>query len=178
MANVVRGASSGSPERDAARRADGQVVDLGGTPDKVAVLCAQERLRTILRLSLQADDHDVVEWNHRSGPGDPSVAAIVLDLDSLGHDVPGTLDLLSGWGIDESTSLLFISVYPLDLRLVQWIGSYDVLQPPFSPVVLIERVRRLIRRSAPGPRPGARNGSLIMGDGAEAAPRGEPCVHP
>jgi hypothetical protein len=177
MANVVRRASSGSPERDAACLADGQVVDLGGTPGKVAVLCAQERLRTILRLSLQADDYDVVDWNHRSGPGDPSVAAIVIDLDSLGHDVPGTLDLLCGWGIDESTSLLFISVYPLDFRPAQRIGSYDVLQPPFSPAVLMERVRRLLRSNVSVPRPGAHNGSPIIGNGAEAAPRGEPCVH-
>ena len=116
MAKVVRDASSGSPERDAsARLVDVQVVDAGDAPNKVAVLCAQDRLRTILRLSLQADDHDVVEWNHRSVPDDPSVAVIVIDLDSLGHDVPGMLDLLDTWGVDESTSLLFISVYPLDL---------------------------------------------------------------
>jgi hypothetical protein len=177
MANVVRDASRGSLERDAARLADVQVVDVGDAPDKVAVLCAQDRLRTVLRLSLQADDHDVIEWNHRTAPDDPSVTAIVIDLDSLGRDAPGTLDLLDSWGVDSSTPLLFISVYPLDLRLVQRIGSYDVLQPPFPPAVLIERVRRLVQRSAPVRRPGARNGSPIIGDGAEAAPRGEPCVH-
>ena len=130
MANVVRDASGGSPEQGAVclssmaasddhreSPAAGRAVDPGGVRGKIAVLCAQERLRTILRLSLQADDHDVVEWNHRSAPDDPSVAAIIIDLDSLGHDVLGTLDLLGSWGIDESISLLFISVYPLDLRI-------------------------------------------------------------
>ena len=60
--------------------------------------------------------------------------------------------------------------------VVQRIGPYDDLQPPFSPVVLIERVRRLLRDSTPVPRPGTQNGSPIIGNGAEAAPRGEPCV--
>ena len=61
-------------------------------------------------------------------------------IDSYTTATPGRL---GAWCVDEFTSLLFISVYPLDLRSLQRDGSCDDLQPPFSPIDLSERVRRL-----------------------------------
>jgi hypothetical protein len=140
-----------------------------GLTRKVALLCTQERLRALLQLSLQAADHEVVVWSHLTAPDQPNVDAVVVDLDSLGQNVPDVLDLLGAWGVGESTALLFISVYPLDLRTLHWTGPYDALQPPFAPVSFSDRVRRLLRRGAPPPVPGCRDGRRMSGDGGETA---------
>jgi hypothetical protein len=145
-----------------------------GLTHKVALLCAQERLRTLLQLSLQAADHEVVVWSHLAAPDQPIVDAVVMDLDSLGQDVPGVLDLLGAWGVGESTALLFISVYPFDLRALHRTGSYDALQPPFSPVLLGDRVRRLLRRGSPPTAPGPTDGRRTIGEGAQAPLREGP----
>jgi hypothetical protein len=141
----VLGVGERAPMRKAGcgRSAEARRDNAERVGDTVAILCAQQRLRTILRLALQADDHEVLEWDHRREPADLTVATVVIDLDSLYQDVPGVLRLLGHWGVDEAAALLFIAVYPLDLRSIGWVGPCDALQPPFSPLVLADRVRRL-----------------------------------
>jgi hypothetical protein len=145
-----------------------------GIPYRVALLCAQQRLRTVLRLALQAADYEVVEWHHLTAPSDRFVAAVVVDLDSLGKDVSSALSLLDTWCVDESTSLLFISVYPLDLRSLQRAGPCDELQPPFSPIVLIDRVRHLLRRATLRLVPRSGSGQPGIMDSSGAISPGEP----
>ncbi len=118
---------------------------------QVALLCPEERLRRLLRLSLLTDGYDIVEWGGAVRPPDPWVAAVVADLDSLGRDVPDVLALLGAWGVADETSFLFISVYPLDPRGLPHSGPYDALQPPFSPEELTDRVRHLLDRAATNP---------------------------
>ena len=111
---------------------------------RVAVLCQQARFRLLLRLSLVTAGYEVAEWRTQDAPADPDVAAVVVDLDSLGRDVPGTLALLAAWCIPDAAPVLFISVYPLDLHGLERAGPYAELQPPFSPDALADRVRRLV----------------------------------
>ena len=111
---------------------------------RVAVLCQQARLRVLLRLSLITAGYAVAEWGTKGAPAEPGVDAVVVDLDSLGRDVPGTLALLAAWRVSEAAPVLFISVYPLDLPRLERSGPYGALQPPFSPVALADRVRRLV----------------------------------
>lgn len=115
---------------------------------RIALLCQQSRLRRLLRLSLLTDGYDVVEWASASRPEDPRVDAVVVDLDSLRQGVEGVLTLLREWCIAETTSLLFISVYPLELRALRHDGPYDGLQPPFPPEEIPDRVGRLLKRVA------------------------------
>jgi hypothetical protein len=118
----------------------------------VALLCPQPRLRRILRLALLADDQRVVEWSLDDPTPAASGAAVVADLDSLGLDVVELHEALRGRGIAEGVALLLISVYPLEPAGLDWAGPTNTLQPPFSPQVLAERVRRLldrVPRSAP-----------------------------
>jgi hypothetical protein len=110
----------------------------------VALLCPELRLRRILRLSLLADDQDVVEWSTADVSQKPEVAAVVADLDSLCWDVPALLERLRSWGIGEGVALLLISVYPIDLHGLDRVGPSDSLQPPFSPQTLASRVRHLL----------------------------------
>ena len=151
--------------------------EAGPVGGAVAVLCAQPRLRRILRLSLEGDECVVVEWDHRCGSPDPDVAVVVVDLDSLGQDAPGALDLLGGWGVDDATPVLFISVYPFDAPTLQRAELYDALQPPFSPDVLVDRVLRLLQRSTRSPipireaGPDPANARSILGGGCDAADR-------
>jgi hypothetical protein len=119
-------------------------VQARATAKRVAVLCQQTRLRRLLRLSLVTAGYDVAEWGSQVGPADPDVAAVVVDLDSTGHDVPGALALLASWRVPEAAPVLFISVYPLDLPGLERSGPFAVLQPPFSPDALADWVRRLV----------------------------------
>ena len=128
---------------------------------RVAVLCPQSRLRRLLRLSLLADGYDVVEWSGATRPQDPGVDALVADLDSLRQGVSGVLARLREWCVGEATAVLFISVYPLDLPSLdlQSLGHnrpLDGLQPPFPPMELPDRLRRLLdmaASAAAGPAP-------------------------
>jgi hypothetical protein len=114
---------------------------------RVAVFCPQSRLRRLLRLSLVAGGYDVVEWSSTSQPKDRCIDAIVADLDSLRQAAHGVLTLLREWCIAGTTPLLFISVYPLELRSLGHGGPYDGLQPPFPPEELADRVRRLFEQA-------------------------------
>jgi hypothetical protein len=85
------------------------------------------------------------------------------------------LALLGRWGVSEMTSLLFISVYPLELRELHYGGPYDELQPPFAPEELTGRVGRLVERAA-SKRPGSGTPALFGADrqsctGADSAGR-------
>ena len=118
---------------------------------RVAVLCPHPRLRRLLRLSLMADGYDVVEWSSGSRPRDRCIDAVVADLDSLRQAAQGVLTLLCEWCIARTTPLLFISVYPLELRSLGHGGAYDGLQPPFPPEELADRIRRLFEQARSEP---------------------------
>jgi hypothetical protein len=147
--------------------------DAGPIRGAVAVLCAQPRFSRLLRLSLEGDERQVVEWDHQQGPPDPHAAVVVVDLDSLGLHAPGALDLLAGWGVDDATPVLFISVYPFDAPALHRAGPYDALQPPFSPIVLGNRVLELLQRSTSKPAtasgPDTGNARSILGGCCDAA---------
>jgi two-component system KDP operon response regulator KdpE len=118
---------------------------------RIAVLCPQPRLRRLLRVSLLADGYEVVEWSTASRPKNPGVDAVVADLDSLRQEAQDVLTLLREWCVAEATALLFISVYPLELRSLRHGGPYDELQPPYPPDELSDRIRRLLERTGSGP---------------------------
>jgi hypothetical protein len=73
---------------------------------------------------------------------------MVVDLDSLRQGVRDVQTLLRAWCVAETTALLFISVYPLELGSLRHDGPYDELQPPFPPEELANRVGRLLARAA------------------------------
>ena len=94
-------------------------------------------------------------------PTDPGVDAVVADLDSLRQGAQDVLTLLREWCVVEATALLFISVFPLELRSLRHAGPYDELQPPYPPDELSERIRRLLERA--GSRSASLDRSILKG---------------
>jgi hypothetical protein len=121
---------------------------------RIALLCPEARLRRILRLALQADGFEIVEWSPASWPRAATVDAVVADLDGLRWRPPIALAAFRASGVAETTALLLISVYPPEPDRFERAGPLDYLQPPFAPAEFTARLRRLLGLAEP-PAPGA-----------------------
>jgi DNA-binding NtrC family response regulator len=118
-------------------------------PQTVALVCGEPRLRRILRLALEAGGYNVRECPRlRDLPASGTVAAAVVDLDSL-RPRPVALDpYLHIAGLPETLPALLISVYPPEAVERPRPGPTDYLQPPFPADEIAARVERLIRAAA------------------------------
>jgi hypothetical protein len=111
----------------------------------ILLLCREPRLRALLRLALQAEGYTVRDGIGPAAPPPPtSAAAVVVDLDSLDLQPAGTVAALAAAGVADATPLLLISVYPLELVSIPWVGPTAYLQPPFAPRELARRVGRVL----------------------------------
>jgi DNA-binding response OmpR family regulator len=115
----------------------------GGRP--VALVCPEHRLKLVLRLTLEAAGYAVLDWSHLPGAvhaGEPG--ALVVDLDSAFLRPSTAVARLGAWGIDPTTPVLFISVYPSERPDGRHAAPTAYLQPPFAPQEFLRRLGRLL----------------------------------
>jgi len=111
----------------------------------VALVCPEHRLKLVLRLTLEAAGHMVLDWSHLPGAvhaGEPG--ALVVDLDSAFLRPSTAVARLGAWGIGPTTPVLFISVYPSERPDGRHTAPTEYLQPPFAPEEFLRRVQRLL----------------------------------
>ncbi len=111
----------------------------------VALVGRAPRLRRVLRLALEDADYHVLEGESLALPW-TTVAAVVVDLDSLGLRPAGLLSSLRTRGLAAAAPLVLVSVYPPEGALPAWRGPLEYLQPPFAPAEIVYRIRRALDR--------------------------------
>ena len=112
----------------------------------VALVCREARLRTVLRLALEADGYAVEPCEQLTLGTASAPSAIVVDLDSLRLDAPSAVAALRAGGVPDATPLLLVSVYPPASGDLARAGPTDYLQPPFAPQEFARRLRRTGQR--------------------------------
>jgi FixJ family two-component response regulator len=114
----------------------------------VALVCGEPRLRRLLRLALEAGGYTVRDYpglRDLAAPG--TVAAAVVDLDSLRPRLVGRALHLRPPCLPETLPTVLISVYPAEVERPR-AGPTDYLQPPFPADEIVRRVERLLRAAA------------------------------
>jgi DNA-binding NtrC family response regulator len=118
--------------------------------DKVVALVGRAaRLRRVLRLALEDAGYGVLERDALLLPRG-RLAAVVVDLDSLGTRPAAVVAALTAQGLADTTPIVLISVYPPESRAPTHRGPLDYLQPPFAPSAIVERLGRA-QRAPPEP---------------------------
>jgi DNA-binding response OmpR family regulator len=117
-------------------------------PQTIALVCAEPRLRRILRLALEIGGYTVRDCPHLWDlPALGAVVAAVVDLDSL-RPLPIALGPQPReYGLPDALPTIFISVYPAEVAEQPRSGPTDYLQPPFPADEIASRVGRLLRAS-------------------------------